>query len=112
MKYGSTFVNRTGAFLVLKGAPTLIFTPGGDILINSTGNQALAKFGTGDVLTGLIAGLLAQQKDIEKAVVAAVYIHGLAADLLVAKTNEFSLLASDLINYLPDTVTFLRNSVD
>ena len=60
----------------------------------------------------MIAGLLAQQNDIEKAIIAAVYIHGLAADLLVAKTNEYSLLASDLINYLPNTVTFLRNSID
>lgn len=111
LKYGSLFVKRTGAFLILKGAPTIIFTPDGDSLINSTGNAALAKFGTGDVLTGMIAGLMAQQKDIENAIIAAVYIHGLAADLMVTKTTEYSLLAGDLINYIPDAIKFLRNSV-
>ena len=111
MKYGSSFVRRTEAYLVLKGAPTIIFTPDGDSLINSTGNPALAKFGTGDVLTGMIAGLMAQQSGIEEAIIAAVYIHGLAADLMVTKTTEYSLLASDLINYIPDAINFLRNSV-
>ncbi len=55
--------------MVLKGAPTIIFTPEGDALINTTGNPALAKFGTGDVLTGFMAGLLAQQKNVENAII-------------------------------------------
>jgi hydroxyethylthiazole kinase-like uncharacterized protein yjeF len=111
LKYGRNFVSKTGAYLVLKGAPTIIFTPNGDALINSSGNPSLAKFGTGDVLTGTIAGLLSQNNDIEKAVVSAVYIHGLAADLLVASKTEYSLLAGELLNYLPTTIKFLRNSV-
>ncbi len=111
LKYGHNFVKRTGAYLVLKGAPTIIFTPNGDALINSSGNPSLAKFGTGDVLTGTIAGLLSQQNDIEKAVVSAVYIHGLAADLLVASKTEYSLMAGELLNYLPNTINFLRNSI-
>ena len=94
-----------------KGAPTIIFTPNGDALINSSGNPSLAKFGTGDVLTGTIAGLLSQQNDIEKAVVSAVYIHGLTADLLVASKTEYSLMAGELLNYLPNTINFLRNSI-
>ena len=110
LKYGSNFVSKTGAYLVLKGAPTIIFTPNGDTLINSSGNPSLAKFGTGDVLTGTIAGLLSQQNDIEKAVVSAVYIHGLAADLLVASKTEYSVMAGELLNYLPNTINFLRNS--
>jgi NAD(P)H-hydrate epimerase len=111
LKYGRNFVNKTGAYLVLKGAPTIIFTPNGDALINSSGNPSLAKFGTGDVLTGTIAGLLSQNNDIEKAVVSAVYIHGLAADLLVASKTEYSLMAGELLNYLPNTINFLRNSI-
>jgi NAD(P)H-hydrate epimerase len=110
LKYGKSFVKKTGAYLILKGAPTIIFTPNGDALINSTGNPALAKFGTGDVLTGIIGGLLSQQKDTEKALVSAVYIHSLTADLLLSKKTEYSILANDLITYLPDAIKFLRKS--
>ncbi|MGB5892861.1 MAG: NAD(P)H-hydrate dehydratase [Ignavibacteriaceae bacterium] len=111
LKYGRNFTNKTGVYLVLKGAPTIIFTPNGDALINSSGNPSLAKFGTGDVLTGTIAGLLSQYDEIEKAVVSAVYIHGLAADLLVASKTEYSLMAGELLNYLPNTIKFIRNSL-
>jgi NAD(P)H-hydrate epimerase len=111
LKYGRNFAKKTGAYLVLKGAPTIIFTPNGDTLINSSGNPSLAKFGTGDVLTGTIAGLLSQNNDIEKAIVSAVYIHSLAADLLVASKTEYSLVAGELLNYLPNTINFLRNSI-
>jgi hydroxyethylthiazole kinase-like uncharacterized protein yjeF len=111
LKYGKAFVKKTGAYLVLKGAPTIIFTPAGDALINTTGNPSLAKFGTGDVLTGFIAGLLSQQSDIEKAVVTAVYLHSLAADLLAAKRTKLDILASDIQNYIPQTIKFLENSI-
>ena len=111
LKYGKTFVKITGAFLVLKGAPTIIFTPEGDALINTTGSPALAKFGTGDVLTGFIAGLLAQQGNIEKAVITAVYIHSLAADILAKKRTKLDILATDIQNYVPQTINFLENSI-
>ena len=111
LKYGKTFVKTTGAFLVLKGAPTIIFTPEGDALINTTGNPALAKFGTGDVLTGFIAGLLAQQEEVEKAVITAVYIHSLAADILAKKRTKLDILATDIQNYIPQTINFLENSI-
>jgi len=110
LKYGKNFVSKTGAYLVLKGAPTIIFTPEGDALINTTGNPALAKFGTGDVLTGFIAGLLAQQSDCEKAIVTAVYLHSLAADILEKRTR-LDILASDIQNYIPQTIKFLVNSL-
>jgi NAD(P)H-hydrate epimerase len=111
LKYGKAFVERTGAHLVLKGAPTIIFTPEGDSLINTTGNPALAKFGTGDVLTGFIAGLLAQQKDIENAIVTAVYLHSLAADILAQKRTKLDILATDIQNYIPQTIKFLTSSI-
>jgi NAD(P)H-hydrate epimerase len=111
LKYGRDLACKTGAYLVLKGAPTIIFTPNDDALMNSSGNPSLAKFGTGDVLTGTIAGLLSQNNDIEKAVISAVYIHGLAADLFVASKTEYSLMAGELLNYLPNAIKFLRNSL-
>jgi len=111
LKYGYSFVEKTGSYLVLKGAPTIVFTPNSDALINSSGNPAIAKFGTGDVLTGTIAGMLAQQSDIEKAIISAVYLHSLAADLLLEEKTEYSLMASDVMNYIPNTINFLRKSI-
>lgn len=111
LKHGKSFSLRTGAYLVLKGAPTIIFNPEGEALINTTGNPALAKFGTGDVLTGFISGLLSQQKETEKAIISAVYIHSLAADLLAHKRTKLDILASDIQNYVPQTIKFLENSI-
>ena len=111
LKYGKAFVERTGAYLVLKGAPTIIFTPEGDALINTTGNPSLAKFGTGDVLTGFIAGLLVQQKNVENAIITAVYLHSLAADILAQKRTKLDILATDIQNYIPQTIKFLTGSL-
>lgn len=111
LKYGKAFVKRTGAYLVLKGAPTIIFPPGGDALINTTGNPSLAKFGSGDVLTGFIAGLLAQKKEIESSIISAVYIHSLAADILAKKRSRLDILATDIQNYIPQTINFLKRSI-
>ena len=108
--YGKQFVLQTGAYLVLKGAPTIIFTPDGDVLINTTGNPGMAKFGTGDVLTGVIAGFIAQGKSLEKAIVCGVYIHSLAADLLLNDYTEYGYTASDIINNLPKAIKFLRKT--
>ncbi len=108
--YGKKFVEDTGAYLILKGAPTIIFTPNGDALINTTGNPGMAKFGTGDVLTGTIAGLLAQMKDSEKAIVSGVYIHSLAADLLLNEFTDYGYTAENIIKKLPDAVKFLISS--
>jgi ADP-dependent NAD(P)H-hydrate dehydratase / NAD(P)H-hydrate epimerase len=90
------FVQRTGVILVLKGAHTLIAHPDGRVAVNTTGNPGMAKGGSGDLLTGLIAGLLAQYPDDPaRAVEAAVYLHGLAADLTVRQTDQHTLLATD-----------------
>jgi len=93
-----SFAQRTGVTLVLKGARTLIAHPDGRVAVNTTGNPGMAKGGSGDVLTGLIAGLLAQNpEDAGRAVEAAVYLHGLAADLAVRKADEHTLLATDYL---------------
>jgi NAD(P)H-hydrate epimerase len=90
------FAQRNGVTLVLKGWRTLIAHPDGSVAVNTTGNPGMAKGGSGDMLTGLIAGMLAQyQNETARAVEAAVYLHGLAADLAVIETDEHALLATD-----------------
>ena len=113
LKSGREFVQSTGAYLVLKGAPTIIFTPGleNEIFINTSGNAGMAKFGTGDVLAGVLAGIIAQSKDIEKSIIAGVYIHSLAADLLLKDYTEYGYTAENILNNLPAAIKFLRNSI-
>jgi NAD(P)H-hydrate epimerase len=97
-----SFAQRMGVTLVLKGARTIIAHPDFHVAVNTSGNPGMAKGGSGDVLTGLIAGLLAQYPhDPAHAVEAAVYLHGLAADLAVREGDEHTLLATDLLAYLP-----------
>jgi ADP-dependent NAD(P)H-hydrate dehydratase / NAD(P)H-hydrate epimerase len=92
---------RMGLTLVLKGARTLIAHPDGRVAINTSGNPAMAKGGSGDLLTGLIAGLLAQYPgNAAQAVQTAVYLHGLAADLAVHQGDEHTLLATDSLAQL------------
>ena len=110
LKYGRVFTEKTGAYLVLKGAPTIIFTPDGDALINTTGNPGMAKFGTGDVLTGVIASFMAQKQNIEEAVISAVYVHSLSADLLLEKSTEFGYTASDISKNISSAIKFLRKT--
>jgi len=110
--YGNSFAQETNSYLILKGAPTIIFTPAGDALINTTGNPGMAKFGSGDVLTGVTAGFLSQSKDVEKAVILGVYIHSLAADLLLKDFTEFGFTSIDIMNNLPKAIKFLRGTFD
>jgi NAD(P)H-hydrate epimerase len=95
------FAQRTGVTLVLTGARTLIAHPDGRVAVNTSGNPGMAKGGSGDLLTGLVAGLLAQYPaDAPQAVEAAVYLHGLAADLAVRNADEHTLLATDTLRQL------------
>jgi ADP-dependent NAD(P)H-hydrate dehydratase / NAD(P)H-hydrate epimerase len=89
-------------FIVLKGAHTAIVCPDGEIWFNSTGNPGMATAGSGDVLTGVILGLLAQGYSSKDAALTGVYVHGLAGDLAKDKTGEISLIASDIIDFLGD----------
>jgi ADP-dependent NAD(P)H-hydrate dehydratase / NAD(P)H-hydrate epimerase len=95
------FAERMGVILVLKGARTLIAHPDASVAVNTTGNPGMAKGGSGDLLTGMIAGLLAQHpRDPRRAVESAVYLHGLAADLAVDASDQHTLLATDSLLYL------------
>jgi NAD(P)H-hydrate epimerase len=101
------FAQRLGVTLVLKGARTLIAHPDGRVAVNTTGNPAMAKGGSGDLLTGLIAGLMAQHPgEPARAVEAAVYLHGLAADLAVRAADEHTLLATDSLAQLSRAFRF------
>ena len=87
--------------VLLKGHETVISIPSGKIFINHTGNSALAKAGSGDILTGMIAGFCAQGIQLENAACAAAYIHGLAGEIASKALSEYSVLASDLLRYIP-----------
>jgi ADP-dependent NAD(P)H-hydrate dehydratase / NAD(P)H-hydrate epimerase len=96
---------ETGAIVVLKGGRTLIADSEGNVWVNPTGNPGMATGGSGDVLTGLAAGLIAQREayglEVLDAVLLAVFLHGLAGDLAVAEKGENALAAGDLIEFLP-----------
>jgi hydroxyethylthiazole kinase-like uncharacterized protein yjeF len=102
------------AYVVLKGFHTIVATPNGDAFINSTGNPGMATAGTGDVLTGIIAGLTAQFgiDRWERVIGLGVYLHGLAGDIAAAKTGEASLIASDLIDALPAAYARLHSDLE
>lgn len=96
-----TFAESRHVTLVLKGERTIIAFPDGRAWVNPTGTPALGKGGSGDVLTGMIAGFLAQfPQEQDQAVAAAVYLHGLAAQMAARDTGDKCLLATDLLPYL------------
>jgi len=90
------------SILLLKGAPTVIATPDGEVWISPTGNSGMATAGSGDVLTGLLAGLLAQAMEPLKAACAAAFLHGWAGDVAKEKLGERSMLAGDILAALPE----------
>lgn len=96
-----TYAQEKGITVVLKGKHTVIAFPNGKTYVNPTGNTGLAKGGTGDVLTGIMTGFLATHEKYEYAVVNAVYVHGLCADLWAEKYSEAAMTASDFSNLLP-----------
>jgi len=110
LNFGRSFVNKTKSHLILKGAPTIIFNPKGELFINNTGNPGLAKFGSGDVLSGIITSFIAQSKEVEKSIISAVYLHGLTADLILKRESEFGITPNKIINNFPKTIKFLRKS--
>jgi hydroxyethylthiazole kinase-like uncharacterized protein yjeF len=105
------FARKHGLCVVLKGARTLIAEPGGQVYVNPTGNPGMATAGSGDVLTGIIAAMLAQHptEPAEKVVSAAVYWHGKAGDAAVSQLGELSLIATDVIDSLAPAATAIRD---
>jgi NAD(P)H-hydrate epimerase len=97
------FAHEHGIILVLKGHGTIV-TDGHRVYVNSTGNAGMATGGTGDVLTGLIAAFLGQGLDAFSAAQLGVHVHGLAGDLARDELGEVSLIATDLLDYLPSAI--------
>lgn len=103
------FARQHELIVVLKGHRTLTAAPDGAVWVNSTGNPGMATGGTGDVLTGIVAGLIAQHpQQVFEATALAVYLHGLAGDLAAEALGEHSLVATDLVRFLPHS--FLKAS--
>ncbi len=94
------FSKKYKVVLVVKGAYTTITDSGGKVYFNSTGNAGMATAGSGDVLTGIILGLLAQGISPEKAAITGVYLHGLAGDLAITGASEMALIAGDIVKNL------------
>jgi NAD(P)H-hydrate epimerase len=98
------FVKIHHVTLVLKGQPTYVAHSDGSLYENTTGNPGLATAGTGDVLTGVIASLIAQKIEPEKAAEIGVYLHGLAGDIAAAEKTEPGMIAGDVIEALPEAL--------
>jgi hydroxyethylthiazole kinase-like uncharacterized protein yjeF len=98
------FAEKHNVYVVLKGAHTSIATPEGKLYFNSTGNAGMATAGSGDVLTGMITSLLAQGYNPKDAALLGVYLHGLAGDSAAAQKGMNGLIASDIIEQIPDVL--------
>ena len=101
---------RTGAVVILKGARSLIVSPDGRVTICPWGNAGMASAGTGDVLAGALAGLWAQGLSPRDAAVLSVCLHALAGDLAATEFTQYSLMASDLVDYLPKALKRLQTT--
>lgn len=104
IKFAKLAAEKFNCVVVLKGSKTLIATQNGDVYINQTGCSAIAKAGAGDVLSGMIAGFASQTGCIFKSAILGVYLHGLAADIAAANVTEYSLLASELVDFIPQSI--------
>ena len=99
---------RLQGYVILKGHHTAVCMPDGHVAFNTTGNAGMATAGSGDVLTGILLGLLARGYRQREACLLGVYLHGLAGDLAAEELGEESLMASDIINYLPQAFRALH----
>jgi hydroxyethylthiazole kinase-like uncharacterized protein yjeF len=103
------FAREHELIVVLKGHRTLIVQPDGEAWVNVTGNPGMATGGTGDILTGMVAGMIAQHPDQpRRASAAAVYLHGLAGDRIQSYVGEHSLIATDLLHGLSSAFKFTQ----
>jgi ADP-dependent NAD(P)H-hydrate dehydratase / NAD(P)H-hydrate epimerase len=101
------FATEHKVTLVLKGWRTLVAHPDGSIAVNTSGNPAMAKGGSGDILTGIVAAMLAQfPDDVARAVETAVYLHGLAGDFAARAMDEHTVLATDTVTHLSDAFRY------
>jgi len=111
--FARRFATEHKVTLVLKGWRTVIAHPDGSIAVNTTGNPSMAKGGSGDILTGIVAAMLAQFPDnVAQAVEAAVYLHGLAGDFAAHAMDEHTVLATDTVGHLSDAFRYRTRDAD
>ncbi|EAY24212.1 bifunctional ADP-dependent NAD(P)H-hydrate dehydratase/NAD(P)H-hydrate epimerase [Microscilla marina] len=106
------FCQKHRVYVLLKGAHSALATPKGEVYFNSTGNPGMATAGTGDVLTGIITGLLSQRYTPFEAAALGMYVHGLAGDFAAKAEGQYSLMASDIINYMGIAFKTLENNAN
>ncbi|MGF6907538.1 NAD(P)H-hydrate dehydratase [Fusobacterium sp. PH5-44] len=104
LETASSFAREHNTIVLLKDSRTIIAHPNGQIYINTTGSLSLAKGGSGDVLSGIIGGLIAQGLDSFQSCILGAYIHGLAEELAAKELTNYSLLASDIVNNIPKAI--------
>ncbi len=113
LKVVCRFAKEMNVILVLKSSETVIADANGNVFINPIGNEGMATAGTGDVLTGIISGIVAQgvkqKKSIFNSVVSAVYVHSLAGDIAYKEQGSYSLIASDIIGNLNNAFKIIKN---
>ncbi|MGB6383730.1 MAG: NAD(P)H-hydrate dehydratase [Terriglobales bacterium] len=110
LEVARNFAREHALIVVLKGHRTLIAAPDGTVWVNPTGNPGMATGGTGDILTGMVAALIAQNpQHASEATALAVYLHGLAGDVAVESVGENSLVATDLLRFLPEAFVQTRD---
>ena len=102
------FAKKLEIIVILKGANTTIVLPTGKVFFNSTGNSGMATGGSGDVLTGIITGLVAQKYSPSEAAILGVYLHGLAGDMALKNNSQESLLAGDIIENICEAYSSLH----
>lgn len=110
IKYAKYTAEKLNCTVILKGNKTVICTQESEIFINTSGNSSLAKAGSGDVLTGIISGLLAQGLSTKDASILGVFMHGLCGELASQDLTEYSVLATDQINYIPQAIKQIMES--
>ena len=103
------FARRHGVVVVLKGHRTVVADPDGAVYVNTTGNPGMASGGMGDVLTGMIAALIPQTRSLFDAARLGVYLHGLAGDLAARRRGSVGLIASDLVDTIPQAIRRYQN---
>jgi NAD(P)H-hydrate epimerase len=104
-----SLAERVQGYVILKGHHSALCLPDGHIIFNSTGNAGMATAGSGDVLTGIITGLLARGYKRQDACLIGMYLHGLAGDIAARELGQESLMAGDIIHYLPYAFKKLRD---
>lgn len=104
------FASEYGLTTVLKGAPTVIATSDGKVCVNSTGNSGMATGGSGDVLTGIIVGLIGQDLSCADAAKLGVFLHGLAGDIAACEKSSMGLIAGDIADSIPKTILSLTST--